>query len=384
MFALLLILPTIAFVPIYFFIFPAIYIVAKKSIEGDFSYLPNNFNKININLLIIVAIIIASSINKWVHWSDKLTILEFLPYTVAILLAYFLAKNLKDKDLKIIVWLIVIEGLVVVTQYFMGINTFIPSLDHFNENIVKNPDLMYNRRPLGLSLNSSVIAYKLLLAYLILDYLKLRNILHNIFRFILLLGIFFTFNRTIFLVFFVYIGFSMIKIYSPIINNLLVKKIRKNQIKYFVLAIVGIVFLSLIVIFSYEDIYAQLTRGRSDGVDFSGRDNIWKGFTEFISENIFFGNGSEKYYLPRGDKLAHAHNSFLQVWATHGVFILGLYLLLVFRNITRKNLIFVILILVYSCFQYGIFWGTSLIDIILFKILFFDSSTSKKKSETST
>jgi O-antigen ligase len=371
MFALLLILPTIAFVPIYFFIFPAIYIVLKKSYERDFSYLPKWSSKININLLIIIAIVIASTVNKWAHWSDDLTVLEILPYTIATLVTYFLAKHLNARDMKIIVWLIVAECLVVMVQYFLGVNTFFSSLDHFNENIVKNPDLLYNRRPLGLSENSSVIAYKLFLAYLILDYLKLKNIIFTVVRFILIIGIFFTFNRTVFLVCFIYIAISLIKIYGPIIENLLNQKIAVKQIKYVVLAIGGVMVLILIVAFSLEDIYAQLTRGRSDGVDLSGRDKIWLDFVNFISENFFFGNGSVKYYAPYSSKLIHAHNSYLQTIATNGIFIFLLYLLLVIRNLNHRNIIFTLLILFYSVFQYGIFWGVSLMDIILFKMLFF-------------
>jgi hypothetical protein len=54
--------------------------------------------------------------------------------------------------------------------------------------------------------------------------------------------------------------------------------------------------------------------------------------------------------------------------------------LLIFRNITKKNAIFVLLIIVYSLFQYGIFWGISLLDIIFFQILFFGYSNIERKS----
>ncbi|PHR49237.1 MAG: hypothetical protein COA32_04070 [Fluviicola sp.] len=376
MFAFLLILPTFAFVPIYFFIFPAIYIVAKKSLQGDFSYLPQSFNKINVNLLIIIAIVLASAINKWFHWGDELTILEFIPYTIATLIAFFLAKHLNERDLKIIVWLIVIEGIVVIFQYFLGVNTFFSALDHFNDKISENPDLMYNRRALGLSQNSSIAAYKFFIGYLILDYFKLKRSVFFLARIILIAGIFFTFNRTVFLVAFIYLLFSMLRLYSPIINNLLENRVHKKHIKYLLLAIISVLFLTVVSVVYYDLIINQVTRG--NGIDLSGRGKIWQDFRSFISENILFGNGSEKYYVPHRGKLAHAHNSFLQVWAVHGVFILGLYLLLILRNINKRNLIFVILIVVYSLFQYGIFWGISLLDIVFFYFLFFGSSNIQK------
>lgn len=371
MFAFLLILPTLAFVPIHFFIFPAIYIIAKKSIIGDYSYLPREPFNLNFNFLLILLIISASAVNKLFHWWDELAFTQILPYTIAMILTYFLSSQLNRRDLQILVWFIIIEAIVVCVQYFIGINTFFSSLDHFNENILKNPDLMYNRRPLGLSANSSVIAYKLLIAYIILDYLRLKNLTFKVLRVVLILGIVFTFNRTVFLVFIIYVIFTLIKVYGPIINNLLDQKIKIKHVKYLIFGIVSLVVLTVLFTFYSQDIYAQLTRGRSGGVDLSGRDSIWKGFVDFISENLFFGNGSEKFYVSHSGKLTHAHNSFLEVIATHGVLIFFMYLYLIFRNINHSNLVFVLLIIVYSMFQYGIFWGVSLMDIILFKLLFF-------------
>ena len=327
--------------------------------------------------MIIILIVLATVINKLLHWSDELTISQILPYTLAMVLTYFLSSQLNKKDLKLIVWFILIETIVVCFQYFIGINTFFSSLDSFNETLLNNPNLMYNKRPLGLSENSSIIAYKLLIAYLILDYLKLKNTTYTIVRGILILGIFFTFNRTTFLVFIIYTLLSLIKIYGPVINNLLDHKINLKQLKYLIIGSVSVIIVTTIIFFYFGDIYSQLTRGKSEGVSLSGRDSIWKGFIDFIYENPFFGNGSEKYYFQHNNKLTHAHNSFLEIIATHGIFIFLIYLYLVLRNINYLNVVFIILLIIYSMFQYGIFWGISLMDIILFKLLFFNTETEK-------
>ena len=47
-----------------------------------------------------------------------------------------------------------------------------------------------------------------------------------------------------------------------------------------------------------------------------------------------------------------------------------LFFTLIFINITKKNWIYIFILFVYSTFQYGIFWGISLTDILFFFFLF--------------
>jgi hypothetical protein len=371
MLAVLLIIPTLAFIPVQFYILPAVYLATIRRSRFLTSEGSRFIYGVDKNLLIIFLLIIFTALNKWFHLEEDYTLGNLYPYTLATLITYFIAKNLQKKDLKLLVVLVVAEGVVVCFQYFMGVNTFFDSLNHFNENISKNPDVLYNRRALGLSENSSVIAYKFFLAYIIMDYYRMKNMLHTLFRIILIAGIFFTFNRTVFLVAFVYILLSLIKLYGPIIENILDRKIKVSQIKYLILGITGLMLLFILSAFYIDEIFAQLTRGKSNGVDLSGRGHIWEGFIHFIKENPWWGNAGEKFYVEHRGKDAHGHNSFLQVIATHGLLIFTIYLWLVLRNINRKNFLFVSLIFVYSMFQYGVFWGTSLMDIIFFKFLFF-------------
>ena len=55
--------------------------------------------------------------------------------------------------------------------------------------------------------------------------------------------------------------------------------------------------------------------------------------------------------------------------ANNGIIISIFYFLLIIKNINRSNLIPVAALLVYSTAQYGVFWGISLMDIILFYFL---------------
>ncbi len=116
----------------------------------------------------------------------------------------------------------------------------------------------------------------------------------------------------------------------------------------------------------------QFFRGRG-GVDLSYRDILWKQNFEFISKNLLFGNHSFKYLtlLDEYGFYEHAHNSFIEMLSTHGLFIFLLYVLLIAVNVKRGNALLVMPFIILSLFQYGIFWGISFLDIIFFKLLIF-------------
>jgi hypothetical protein len=371
MVALTLLLPTLAFMPIWLFAIPAALLVIRGIMDKGLSYFYIDLSKINKNFILILFIILVTGINRVFHYYGEITWANFLPYTVAMPIAYYIAKHIRKKDFKLLVFFILIEALVVFVQYFSGVNTFFSGIENINQTLEGKADLLYYRRPFGLSMNSSVVAYKLLLAYLIVDYLKLKNLFYLAVRVILLCAIFFTFNRTVFLVLLIYFAFSIIRTYGSVIEQLLQRRIFKYQIKYVLYAFLGVAAM-LLIFFLYKDsIVNQVTRGRNDSVDLSGRDHIWAGFIEFIEANPLWGNGGEKYAVLHGESMAHGHNSFLQIAATHGLIIASLFVFMILRNLKGNNLIFILVILTYSMFQYGIFWGVSLMDIFLFKFLFF-------------
>jgi len=114
-------------------------------------------------------------------------------------------------------------------------------------------------------------------------------------------------------------------------------------------------------------IYDQFTRGTKK-IELAGRPDIWARYFKFIESNKYFGNYSQKLEvnLNMNDQKQHSHNSFIQVAANHGLIIASLFLILLFGNITRRNYIYIIALAIYSLAQYGIFWGFSITDIVLF------------------
>ncbi|GAP67738.1 O-antigen ligase like membrane protein, partial [Bacteroidales bacterium 6E] len=124
------------------------------------------------------------------------------------------------------------------------------------------------------------------------------------------------------------------------------------------------------LLINHEEILYQFTRGKEGVNMFSGRFYIWNEFYNFIKQNLFWGNNSYKYFIDYFGKRAHAHSSFLQILATHGIFITILYLILIVKNLNKINFPFVLVMLIYSTSQYGIFWGFSMTDIVLFILIF--------------
>lgn len=367
MLGIIVFLSTIAYIPHSIFVLgPVYYLIASDKSERT------NFvsKKLTLNTLIISLIVLLSLLNSLLGFTSDSNLSQLFPYTALMFLGYFFAKTLKTSDLKIIIFLISIESIIVIAQHFMGINTFFPEL--IKETSLPsqiNEDLLYYNRALGLSTNSSVAALKFLLGFILIDYLKLNGKLFVAIKTILFVGLFYTFNRTVLAVLIAYLVAGLVLPILEIITDLLEYRIKK---KSFLVALFGGLFLilfMLLVIMKIDVIITQITLDK--GMDLSGRDLIWADFIQFIKENLLFGNHSSKYYF--ADYYSgpiHAHNSFLQIMANHGIIITLLFLLLILVNITKKNVMFVFTLLLYSLFQYGVFWGISITDIVLFIILF--------------
>lgn len=367
MLGIIVFLSTIAYIPHSIFVLgPVYYLIASDKSERT------NFvsKKLTLNTLIISLIVLLSLLNSLLGFTSDSNLSQLFPYTALMFLGYFFAKTLKTSDLKIIIFLISIESIIVIAQHFMEINTFFPEL--IKETSLPsqiNEDLLYYNRALGLSTNSSVAALKFLLGFILIDYLKLNGKLFVAIKTILFVGLFYTFNRTVLAVLIAYLVAGLVLPILEIITDLLEYRIKK---KSFLVALFGGLFLilfMLLVIMKIDVIITQITLDK--GMDLSGRELIWADFIQFIKENLLFGNHSSKYYF--ADYYSgpiHAHNSFLQIMANHGIIITLLFLLLILVNITKKNVMFVFTLLLYSLFQYGVFWGISITDIVLFIILF--------------
>jgi hypothetical protein len=67
--------------------------------------------------------------------------------------------------------------------------------------------------------------------------------------------------------------------------------------------------------------------------------------------------------------LIHAHNSFIELLATNGALLSGFFLMILVVMWKKHNFILLLTILLYSLFQYGIFWGFSFLDVIFMSFL---------------
>lgn len=357
-------LPTLAFIPHEAFALTLLFVLIRyhKSIIALFL----DFAQIKKAFLLLSAIAVLSIINFFIGYFFFDGELGF-PYPVLMLATYFIAMVISRKDLEVIFWLSVFEGFIVIAEFAAGTNSFLPEYARMG---TIDTDLLYFSRPMGLSYNSSIVAYKLLIAILIAEHLKKDRLIYRLAQIILFAGIVLTFSRTIIVVLMIYFAMSYGRRYIGVISELLQFKIKlKSFLFLFVftgLLSVGVFF----VVVNFSTLSNQFTRGRGN-IEFSGRELIWPQFIETIRENPLSGNHSIKFYADYHGipKAAHAHNSFLQILADQGVFIFALYMLFVLLNVNRRNLFIVVAFVIYSLTQYGVFWGISLIDIVFMAFL---------------
>lgn len=355
MIGLLTYLPTVAFVPhlVYALIF--LYLLFKKgrNIQLGKWY----------NLLFILLIIGFSIGNSIGHTENIRKTTDYIPYLLLLIISYIAGLSFTKKDAKILVYLIAIECLVVLLEFSMGTTTFFTGLDSYRE-ISNSSSLLYSKRPLGLSVNSSIAALKIFVAILLLYYYKLKGNWINLCKLLLFIGCVLTFNRTVIVAI---VCFALLYFFA----NLKTLQIKKWQsIGVFLLFAAISLGLSFYIDEIAQQVISQFTRNTGK-IELAGRGVVWQKYYEYIQHHFLFGNGSYKYllynYIP--NKIYHAHNSFLQALSTNGIFIFIFYVLLIVFNTTKQNFIYIFSILLYSISQYGIFWGVSLLDIVFLAFL---------------
>jgi hypothetical protein len=261
--------------------------------------------------------------------------------------------------------LIVVECLIVILEYFNGVPSFWVNKQFSWED----SGLMYFTRPFGLGENSSVAAYNIFLGLLLHEILEPKKwIVGYVIQLILLCGILLTFNRTIIICCLV---FFMLKNFSTI------KYIAKSKWAF------GIILFLIMVFFGYhywDIILNQFTRN-SGSIELTGRKMVWGRYIKFISENLFFGNGTIKYFFEFDGRTFHAHNSYLQILATSGIFVFLLYIGMIFKGVNKSNFPFVCSLAIAGLSQYIIFWGISIPDIMLFYFISKLEDIPAKKSQ---
>lgn len=365
MLAIIAFLCTLYYVPHYAFVSLLIVWAYRRF----FNKKTNNFDykslskKQILSYIIIGTIIILSFINNQVIGSDP----QYpIPYNAVMLISILAACVFNKRDAKILVTLIALESIVTIIEGLLGITSIFPELYlKYSDSI----ELLYFRRSFGLSDNSSLIAAKILLAVLIMGFYKFRNIRNLLLYPIFLGGLIYSFNRTVILVVLIYLCYVLLKnlflfLKKSKLTNTRIKKAIVISLLLFSSAGIGLLTYEF-----REDITKQF-EGHKSSIT-SGRDNIWKTYYDMIENSVLLGNHSNQTRYGGEDNLKfHAHNSFIQCLADHGIIIFLLYISLIAININRRNWLYIGMLSLYSLTQYGFFWGVSLMDIVLYVFIF--------------
>lgn len=285
---------------------------------------------------------------------------DYIPYTLFIATSIYFSKLLNNKILKYVLFLVIFETIIGFIQYITKTPYFIKPLN-LGQKSFGDSELMYYNKVYGLSTVTSIFALKIFSGILLTFYLDFNKKIKSLIYLLLCLGLIFTFNRT--------------AILSSILFLLIIKYINFKNYTYkgkIFLIFLSVLFLSVILVNS-ENIFNQFFRGKQ--IDMSSRDLVFPYYINFISDNLIFGNFFTKHWIELlPGQIFHAHNSFLQTFANMGLIFGLVFFVFLFKNINYTNFKYVIPILIYSLFQYGILWGVSYIDIIFFYLLFNNTS----------
>lgn len=307
--------------------------------------------KPNEYLLIIFAVL--AYVNLSFHIEDFQAASQLSSLAVAgYLLTYKIGKNLKEADLKIIVYLSALEAVA------LSVSSFRPLLQAMTQmsEVGWHQGLLhfYQNRGSGLLGSIGLSGFAVLIGFLLLDHSaasfsrREKQILYPI----LAIGLLFNMSRAAALSLILFFAFKTLTS-----DGRLVLLLRRYWL---------LVFAGFCTIF-----YA--IKGYISNVDLSelssGRTVIYKNALTYIDDHILFGMGSWRYYdfsyVAEG---IHAHNSFLELWATHGILSLILMIFIV-KRISSKNHIYLLPIFVFSLMNFSIFYVFSFGDVVMFYFL---------------
>lgn len=348
MVGILVYLTTISVVPSFFFGFIFIYVMCSRRKEMTINMKRNRH--FFVGILIFLG---CCYINALIHGFLRPPNFVLLPLTIII------SFGLNKKDLKYFLYLLIIEVGIGCYEQMLGISSILPSTETID---FAGEDLLYNRKAAGISSGPGSFGLKLLIGIMIVYIFgdEIKPIKKALIIGILFLGIVTTFTRTVLLIAAFLIFFHLFIKYK----HFLFHTIKGNICLLFFVALILYGFYMVA-----DTILFQLARG-GDTVDVSGRDEIWKKMFAFIKENILLGNGSVRYMIPYSNgTMAHAHNSFIQLLADHGLLLAIPFLILIFSRINKFNYLFIFFLLFTSIAQYTIFWAYSAIDVFFYAFL---------------
>jgi len=320
----------------------------------------NRTLKLRADIILILVFSLFALVNIFFHLDKFYFPRHASSFAVVLIpIVVILAPRLRYTSLKIFVILTCCEVVVGIYEFYIGqfaLTTAQADLPELRVNTESM--LLYDRRVFGLSNNSSILAEKIFLSFLLL--FAIPSMFKSRFfpLFFLIIGLLITFNRT--------------AIIASVFLFILLGVLRKYPLKELPIIIARGVIFGLLVFMNFEIIKYQFTRG-SGGLTGSelSRFYYWQQAVSLLFENLLLGNGSLTFRIidPITGTLQHAHNSFLSFTATHGTLISFLFFLYLLLNIRKENWKFIISVFIYSIFQCFIFWNISVADLILFWLL---------------
>lgn len=388
--SLLMYLPTCAFIPLeLYLVLIGLTLYLNQEFLKDYFLGLINFKVIDKNFTLLLILSLVSFVYRLVDYQQWDSIKDIYSFVYLFPFTYIIAKTLKGRDeiFKYIIYFCIIEVGFSLLEYYMGVSTLFSF--HKNYRIYENYDLLYRTRTYGLSINSSVLSFKYIYALVFLNitsFSKNRTILIEL---VLLIGSILTFGRIALIVVFAYLLLRLL-------DSIFVRKSfnLKEQIPFILI----VLFFSVNPTWTYNQFTRnniKVTQNRMDSdavqnlqsketdddfealdltkevgldkIDMSGRNEIWNTFLTFSKDNIHFGNKGKKLMVGK----YHAHNSFLEFFASFGVYVFLFMLFIFVRNINKDNYVFILALGLLGIGQYLFFWGVSLFDILIYYIFFF-------------
>lgn len=405
-------------------VIPIYFIVEFSTVKEEWlAFKANPFHKKYVkSVWLLILFLLLASINKFTNGFELICKKDYYSFFYLVPFAVIVASLFHKKYFVrgILIW-VSIEVFLGIIEYFVGSRSIFAELP-FNE--ITDYSLFYNSRIFGLSSNSSVLAVKVFIGFILLfREVKFNSFLWISFFVTFVLGVLLSFNRAVFLAIALLL---ILKILSEILN--LIRKKKFTQLRKIIAISSVICLLCVLVAPGYWK--GQLTRGdksvtisnnssvafdeapvmtcsNQNGptlkpalsedfkeeewlvtltkkIELSGRQQLWVNYLDYFNNNMLFGNGSNKLYFrvyhqnENAWKNVHAHNSYFMLIASHGLILSLIFLLFIVLNLKMETLLLVIAIAAFSFVQYGVFWGFSMLDLVFFSLLFIPNASKNE------
>jgi len=283
----------------------------------------------------------------------------YIPRLIFFPMIFLIGSSLSPQSIKYLMYLIIIEFGVALLQRFNLFPVFAI------REALTEADQFYLRRTPGFSYGYGALGFRwyFIILFFLCFYDKYNALIipRWIFFIGVAVGLLVSFNRTSFVAlpvffFFYFIRYEKIKRFLTPLNV--------------AIAVVLLIITVILTPFILDFVQKELLRDAGDmNSASSGRLDIYEAAWNYIKENPVFGTFSNRYRDLSQRGVEHAHNSFLQCMADHGIPMFLLVMCIYISMVNRKNLPYAMSIAAFSMLNYLAFWGCSDHDIFIFYML---------------